>query len=241
LKNFKLMNRNKLALLFASTFLLIVTHASSQVARTLWSGAELQIPYSKAFSVTFSPELRLTDKKRIDDFILEAEAQLRIHKILRPTISYRYYRFYDDPGEYFNGQRLGAGINSSVELGRLKMTNRLFYFHRLITRYAYGYSIETRREFREGIKITYNIRRTKLKPFVQAEIYYDLSPNRNYEFSKIRVRTGLEYPLNKRSSIVLFFQIQDKLNTSNPLRTYTVGIFYNYKLPTPKPKSVDIE
>lgn len=234
------MIRNKLALIFAST-LLIVTNASSQVARTLWSGAELQLPFTKAFRVTFSPELRLTDEKRIDDFILEAEAQLRIHKLLQPTISYRYYRFYDDPGEYFNGQRLGAGINSSVELGRFKLTNRIYYFHRLINRYGYGYSIETRRELREGIKITYNIRRTKLEPFVQAEIYYDISPDRNHEFSRVRIRTGLEYPFSKRSSIDLFFQMQDKLNTSNPLRTYTIGIFYNYKLPTPKPKSVDIE
>lgn len=234
------MIRNKPALLFAST-LLIVTQASSQVARTLWSGAELQFPFSKTFRITFSPELRLTDEKRIDDFILETEAQLRINKLLQPTISYRYYRFYDDPGEYFNGQRLGAGVNSSVELGRFKMTNRIYYFHRLINRYGYGYSIETRRELREGIKITYNIRRTKLEPFVQAEIYYDISPDRNHEFSRIRIRTGLEYPFSKRSSIDFFFQVQDKLNTSNPLRTYTVGIFYNYKRPRPKPKSADIE
>jgi len=234
------MTRYKLAFLLAFT-LLIAINASSQVARTLWSGAELQFPFSKAFRVTFSPELRLTDEKKIDDFILEAEAQLRIHKLLQPTFSYRYYRFYDDPGEYFNGQRLGAGISSSVELGRFKLTNRLYYFHRLVNRYGYGYSIETRRELREGIKITYNIRGTKLEPFVQAEIYYDISPNRNHEFSKIRIRTGLEYPFSKRSSIDLFFQVQDKLNTSNPLRTYTVGIFYNYKLPTPKPKPIDIE
>lgn len=228
-------------LIIILSFSLITRKAYSQEARSLWSGAELQLPFSKAFRVTLLPELRLTNEGRIDDFIIEAEAQLRIHKLLQPIISYRYYRFYDDPGEYFNGQRLGAGINSSVELGRFKLSNRIYFFQRLINRYGYGYSIETRRELRQGIKIAYNIRRTKLEPFVQAMIYYDISPDRDHEFSRVRIRTGLEYPFSKRSSIDLFFQIQDKLNTSNPLRTYTIGIFYNYKLSTPKPKSVDVE
>jgi len=213
----------------------------TQEARSLWSGAELQLPFSKAFRVTLSPELRLTNEMKVDEYILEAEAQLRIHKLFQPTVSYRFYRFYDDPGEYFNGQRLGIGVNSLVELGRFKVTNRIYYFHRIINRYGYGYSIETRREIREGLKLTYNIPKTKLEPFIQAEIYYDISPNRNHEFSKIRVRTGLEYPFNKRSSMDIFFQIQDKLNTNNPLRTYTIGIFYNYKFPMPKPKAVDLE
>ncbi|MEW5845348.1 MAG: DUF2490 domain-containing protein [Bacteroidota bacterium] len=234
-------SKSLLKILIILSISLLAYNAYTQEARSLWSGAELQLPFSKAFRVTLSPELRLTDEKRIDDFILEADAQLRIHKLLQPTISYRYYRFYDDPGEYFNGQRLGLGVNSSAEFGRFKLTNRLYYFHRLINRYGYGYSIETRREIREGLKLSYNIPRSKLEPFVQTEIYFDLSPDRNHEFSKIRVRTGLGYPFNKRSSIDLFFQVQDKLNTNNPLRTYTIGVFYNYKLPTPKPKPVDIE
>lgn len=234
------MIRNKLALLLAFTQLVAI-NASSQIARTLWSGAELRFPFSKTFRVTFSPELRLNDEFKVKDFIMEADAQLRFHKLFQPIVSYRFNRFYDDPGKYFNEQRLGAGVNSSVKFGRFKLTNRFYYFHKLINRYGYGYSIETRREFREGFKITYNIRRTKLEPFVQAQIYYDISPHRNHEFSRIRIRTGLEYPFSKQSSIDLFFQVQDKLNTSNPLQTYTVGIYYSYKLPTPKPKTVDIE
>lgn len=231
----------KRTILFLFLFLLFEVNTSAQEARTIWGGSEIQIPFSKAFRVTCAPELRLTDQMKVDEMILEVEAQLRLHKLFKPVLSYRYSRFYDDPGEYFNGQRIGIGMNSATEISRFKLTNRLYYFHRLINRYDYGYSIETRREIREGIKIAYNIKQTKLEPFVQTEIYYDLSPNRNHEFSKIRFRAGMGYPFSKRSSLDLFFQVQDKLNTKNPLRTYTLGIYYNFSLPTPKPKAVAVE
>ncbi|WP_288020079.1 DUF2490 domain-containing protein [Tenuifilum sp.] len=217
--------------------LLFGMNTYSQVSRTFWTGANANLSLSKKVDVSFSPEIRLIDDMSIDKLILETDAKIKFHKLFQLGISYRYYRFHDDPGEYFNAHRLGINVRTNIGLGRFKLSNRFYYFHRLINRYNYGYSIETQREFREGIKLSYNIKGSKIEPFIQSEIYFDVSPNETKEFSKIRFRTGIEYPLNKKSSIDLFFQLQDKLNTNNPLRTYTLGVYYNFDIQKAKSKN----
>lgn len=203
----------------------------------LWTGVELQAPLSKKVEVTLSPEVRFTDQsQKVDDILFEADARIRWFKLFQPEFSYRFSRSYDDPGQYFNGNRLSAGVRSVVDVGRFRFSNRIQYMHSLTNKYSLGYSIETRRYIREGLKISYNIRKSKLEPFVQAEIYYDLSPDRNHEFSRIRYRAGFELPVSKRSTIDIYFLLQDKLNTKNPLRTYAIGVFYTYTLPRPKPR-----
>lgn len=209
----------------------------SQEHRMLWTGAEFDAPLSKKLQVTLSPEVRFTDQsQKIDDILFEANARIRWLKLFQTEFSYRFSRSYDDPGQYFNGNRLSAGFRSALDIGRFRFRNRLRYMHSLTNKYSFGYSIETRRYIREGLKISYNIRKSKLEPFVQAEIYYDLSPDRNHEFSRIRYRAGLELAVSKRSAFEIFFQLQDKLNTKNPLRTYALGMYYSFTLPRPKPR-----
>lgn len=203
----------------------------------LWTGVKFQAPISNKVQVALSPEIRLTNQShKVDDILLEADARIRWFKLFQPEFSFRIFRSYDDPGHYFNGNRVSIGIRSVLDVGRFRFSNRFQYMHSLTNKYSFGYSIETQRHLREGLKITYNIRKSKIEPFIQAEIFYDLSPERNHEFFRIRYRAGLELPVSKRSSFDIFFQLQDKLNTKNPLRTYALGVFYSFALPRPKPR-----
>lgn len=194
-------------------------------------GAELNIPFSKKIKASVAPEVRFANgESQLDEFLIDANARLRVSRLFEPQLSYRFYRFYDYPGRFFTGNRFSVGIRSSVKIERFRLVNLLRYQHQLINRYDYGYTIEVRRALRERLRLSYNIRRTKLEPYVQAEIAYDFTKGRNYEFYRFRLRAGFDYPIPKRSSLEVFFQLQDKLNTSNPLRTYTLGIYYNFDL-----------
>ncbi len=224
-------------LLIVFSLLLLSNRAISQDAYGLWTGVEVTKPLSNSLSVSVTPELRMTSSPfRVDDMLLEANIAFKPLKWLQLIGGYRYSRFYEsDFDERFNGHRYSVAIRPKFELGRFSFTYRGQFQRSMIYWYDLGYSIETKDNFRNRLQVAYDIPNAKVEPFVMGELYYDLTSGKQKEFSRLRVRAGVTYPLNKRNEIEVFGQYQTKLNSSTPETSYVLGIFYSFSFRKSKP------
>ena len=224
-------------LLIVFSLLLLSNRAISQDVYGLWTGVEVTKPLSNSLSVSVTPELRMTSFPfRVDDMLLEANIAFKPLKWLQLIGGYRYSRFYEsDFDERFNGHRYSVAIRPKFELGRFSFTYRGQFQRSMIYWYDLGYSIETKDNYRNRLQVSYDIPNAKVEPFVMGELYYDLTSGKQKEFSRLRVRAGVTYPLNKRNEIEVFGQYQTKLNSNTPETSYVLGIFYSFSFRKSKP------
>lgn len=224
-------------LLIVFSLLLLSNRAISQDVYGLWTGVEVTKPLSNSLSVSVTPELRMTSFPfRVDDMLLEANIAFKPLKWLQLIGGYRYSRFYEsDFDERFNGHRYSVAIRPKFELGRFSFTYRGQFQRSMIYWYDLGYSIETKDNYRNRLQVSYDIPNAKVEPFVMGELYYDLTSGKQKEFSRLRVRAGVTYPLNKRNEIEVFGQYQTKLNSSTPETSYVLGVFYSFSFRKSKP------
>lgn len=231
----------KIFLLIAFSLLLLSNRAISQDLYGLWTGVEVTKPLSNSLSVSVSPELRTTTSPFVvDDILLETSIAFKPLKWLQIVGGYRYSRFYEsDFDDRFNGHRYSIAIRPKFELGRFSFSYRGQYQRSMIYWYDMGYSIETKDNFRNRLQITYDVPNAKVEPFASGELYYDLTSGKQKEFSRLRVRAGVTYPLNKRNEIEVFGQYQTKLNTNSPETSYVLGVFYSFSFRKSKPAASD--
>ncbi|HSA04595.1 MAG TPA: DUF2490 domain-containing protein, partial [Tenuifilaceae bacterium] len=220
----------KIFLLITFSLLLLSNSAISQDVYGFWTGVEVTKPLSNSLSVSVSPELRTTTSPFVvDDILLETSIAFKPLKWLQIVGGYRYSRFYEsDFDDRFNGHRYSIAIRPKFELGRFSFSYRGQYQRSMIYWYDMGYSIETKDNFRNRLQVAYDIPNAKVEPFVMGELYYDLTSGKQKEFSRLRVRAGMTYPLNKRNEIEVFGQYQSKLNSNTPETSYVLGVFYSF-------------
>ena len=231
----------KIFLLIAFSLLLLSNRAISQDLYGLWTGVEVTKPLSNSLSVSVSPELRTTTSPFVvDDMLLEASIAFKPLKWLQIVGGYRYSRFYEsDFDDRFNGHRYSIAMRPKFDLGRFSFSYRGQYQRSMIYWYDMGYSIETKDNFRNRLQITYDVPNSKVEPFASGELYYDLTSGKQKEFSRLRVRAGVTYPLNKRNEIEVFVQYQTKLNAKTHETSYVLGIFYNFSFRKSKPAAIE--
>ncbi|HPV56272.1 MAG TPA: DUF2490 domain-containing protein [Tenuifilaceae bacterium] len=231
----------KIFLLIVFILLLLSNRAISQDVYGLWTGVEFTKPLSNSLSVSVSPELRTTTSPFVvDDILLEANIAFKPLKWLQIVGGYRYSKFYEsDFDDRFNGHRYSVAIRPKLDLGRFSFTYRGQYQRSMVYWYDMGYSIETKDNFRNRLQVAYDIPNAKVEPFVMGELYYDLTSGKQKEFSRLRVRAGVTYPLNKRNEIEFFGQYQSKLNSSTPETSYVLGAFYSFSFRKSKPAATE--
>ena len=83
----------------------------------------------------------------------------------------------------------------------------------LRSRYLYqGNSFEYNSVIREKLGVSYNIRKTKLKPDLSVEYFYKW----NDSIQKIRYTLIMSYPIAKNLTFDLAYRIQQEFYVNNP-------------------------
>lgn len=231
----------KFFLLIVFSLLLLSNRAISQDVYGLWTGVEVTKPLTNSLSVSVSPELRTTTSPFVvDDILLEANIAFKPLKWLQLVGGYRYSRFYEsDFDDRYNGHRYSIAIRPKFDLGRFSFSYRGQFQRSMIYWYDLGYSIETKDNFRNRLQVAYDVPNAKVEPFASVELYYDLTSGKQKEFSRLRVRAGVTYPLNKRNEIEVFGQYQTKLNAKISETSYVLGFFYSFSFRKSKPAASD--
>ena len=209
--------------------LLLITVFSGQAhdGPSTWLELEFSKKIVKNLKVEFNPELRLLGGFKMDTYILEGGLSYKLHKYLTVAGYYRYENEYDykkSTGEYkgqISSNRFAFDAKTGFDLNRFDFQFRL--------RYTNGADFDQTTDdrasyFRYRLKTEYDIKGSKLTPYISLEAFHDLI---NKEFDKIRYTGGLNYPLNKNNELGLFYRLQDYINDKSSL--HIIGLGYSLK------------
>lgn len=225
------MTRNKLL-----TVLLSVLLASAAVAQSgprTWAELEFSKKIIKNLKLEFNPELRFFNDLKMDRYIFDGGLSYKLHKYLTIGGYYRYENINDykpkkDIYVWESSNRLALDAKTDFDIERFNLSFRL--------RYTSGAKVAQAGDgndsyFRYRAKADYNIKGSKIVPYVSYEAFHDLKQN---YFDKIRYTGGLAYPLNKNNEISLFYRLQDylELNSIEDKKESIniIGVGYSLKL-----------
>lgn len=209
-------------------FLLISFSGFSQKDPSTWFELEFSKKIVKNLKFEFNPELRLLGGFEMDSYILEGGLSYKLHKYLTLAGYYRYeneWKYKNSTGAY-KGQvaanRLAFDAKSGFEYKRLAFQFRV--------RYTNGADFDQTTDdrasyFRYRAKIDYDVKGSKLIPFVSVEAFHDLILK---EVDKMRYTAGLAYPINKNNEVGLFYRLQDYSDATKTSMNI-IGIGYSLK------------
>ena len=219
-------------------FLLFVFHswAYSQNYEDagLWTTVNVEKKLKNNFSVFFTEEFRLKENfSRINLFYTDAGVSLRPYSFLKLAFAYRFVQKYQIDDTYSFRHRLIF----DVTLRRTVGSTALSYRHRLQSEVRDVQSSEKggipEWYSRNKAEVKYDLQK-KYTPFASLEFRYQFRSPYNVESDRTwhnyRAALGVEYELNKKNIIGLYYLIQREWNVSRPDNLYIVGIEYSLTL-----------
>ncbi len=210
------------------TLLCISSGYAQEANPSTWFEMELSKKIAKNLKFEFNPELRMFGGFEMDTYILEGGLSYKLHKYLTVAGYYRYeneWKYKNSTGA-FKGQvasnRVAFDAKSGFELNRFDFQFRLRYTNGA----DFDQSTDDRASyFRYRAKVDYDIKNSKLVPYVSVEAFHDLIAK---EIDKMRYTAGVSYPVGKRNELSLFYRLQDFNSDKNSMDI--IGIGYSLKL-----------
>jgi len=221
------MKRSKIHLLILPILIALSGYAQNNGTST-WVEIEFSKKVTQKLKIEFNPELRLLGDFKMDTYILEGGLSYKLHKYLTVAGYYRYENQWDyknSTGAYkgqVSSNRIAFDAKSQLNLSRFDFQFRL--------RYTNGVDFDQATNdkasyFRYRAKIEYDIKGSKLSPYVSVEAFHDLVLN---DIDKVRYTGGGSYPINKSNELSLFYRLQDYSET-NKESMGIIGIGYSLK------------
>jgi hypothetical protein len=201
------MNRTKILQLILALLLGLSGYAQNNPST--WLELEFSKKVMRNLKIEFNPELRLFGDFKMDTYVLEGGLSYKLHKYLTVAGYYRYENQWDyknSTGAYkgqVSSKRIAFDAKSQFDLSRFGFQFRL--------RYTNGADFDQTTDdkasyFRYRAKIDYDIKGSKLAPYISVEAFHDLILN---DVDKMRYTGGVSFPFNKSNEVSLFYRLQD--------------------------------
>jgi len=215
-----------------SSFLFVILVGFSAFGQSkdaqLWTSINLDKKINRAFSLSLSEEIRFTDNiSEIGTQFTDLGITWKLHKNWRLSGNYRFTnkRRLDD--SYSKRHRYYFDLVYRKKFDKLNLSLRT----RFQSQYADVNSSETGKipEYysRNKISLKYEINK-KYTPYLTTELFTPLFTTEGFYLDNVRYSAGIEYSFNKRSSLDLFYMIQQEYNKSRPETDFVIGLGYNH-------------
>lgn len=219
----------KLSLVLGVTLISIISNAQSR-DYGLWTGADVSQKLNKRLSFDLAGELRLKDTlTAVDKFLAEFNLSLKINRHFDLFGSYRIGRNNMDD-RFYTSHRFTLGAKTDWDISRVKVGYNMRYEYEFAEMFTNGYNLEESKRIRGKISLDYNLPKTRVTPYISAELFYDMSPSKEREFNRIRYRLGSNYAINKRNKLEVFAQYQKNLNAKTDKSSIVIGLFYSFEM-----------
>lgn len=157
---------------------------------------------SDELKLRITPEARLNENFSLDKYIFAGEAVYEPIKVL--ALSAKYYFIGDikkkSDTDYLNRFALSASLKK--KFSRFESTFRIRY-----SNYADD-EISDKKFLRYEASLEYDIPKSRLTPYVEAELFQQLTDNVLY---KIRYSAGIDFKLFKKNHISLCYKLDHHL------------------------------
>ena len=139
-----------------------------------------------------------------------------------------HYLLTDQENYYENRGRVYASFTYTEKIKRFKLSFRVrpqatFY------ETTYGnHKVNPKTYLRNRLQLTYSFFSKPVKLYVSTEFFLRLYQKKNYFIDNFRTLVGAEYQFNDRSSLNMFFRVDNEIQVKNPANVFYVGVFYNF-------------
>ncbi len=216
--------------LMLGSFGLGFTAAAQKRDYGLWTGADISQKLNKRISLNLAGELKFKDTlTKVDEFLTEFGLGVKINSHFDLFGGYRLGRSAEEDAFYTN-HRFTVGAKTDWDISRLKVVYNMRYEFEFAEVYTNGYNLEESKRVRGRVSVEYNLPNSKLTPFFSAELFYDMSPNKEREFNRIRYRLGSDFAINKRNKLEVFAQYQKNMNAKTDKSSIVLGLFYSFEM-----------
>jgi hypothetical protein len=217
-------------------FIFFISSASAQYYDDagMWNTINIEKRLKNNLSVFLTEEFRLRENfSQINLFYTEIGMEYRPYSFLKVAFSYRSIEKHliDDSYSFRHRLMLDVTLRKKIKDWTLSYRHRLQAEERNIYSSEDGQNPEW--YSRNKITVKYDLHK-KVTPYVSCELRYQISDPRNIEsdqtWHRARYAAGLDYELNKKSTIGAYYLIQHEWNVSIPENLYIVGLEYTLVL-----------
>lgn len=225
-------------ILFITYFYLVYFCANSQQSNDagMWATLSIQHPLTKKINFVLDQELRLRENyQRINLFYTNIGIDYKFNKYLKISPTYRAIQKKRLDGTYSYRHRLMLDISLKKKFNKISVGERIRYQAEVQDLYTSkkGKLVEQYLRLKTDVKYSINDRIT---PYISCELRYQIHAPRGdgplYDkgFHRIRNVLGIEYEINKKNSINLYYLIQSEFDISTPESIYILGIGYTFTI-----------
>lgn len=228
-------------------FLLFLKSGVSSFAQSqpedagMWNTFSIEKEFTKKFSVGIDEELRLRDNfSRLNLLYTNLGVSYKVIKGIKVSLIYRSIEKYLGDNRTFSYRnRLMLDISYRYKISELTFA----YRSRLQSEVRDYYSSQKGKIpewfWRNKFEFKYDIK--KYTPYLGTEIRYQIKDPRNPEtnegWHRLRVYWGVDYNINKRNSVGVYYLIQREYGVYNPQNFYILGLQYSLTIPMAKKQS----
>lgn len=185
-----------------------------------WVELEFSTKFLKKFEFSITPEVRFQDDFKVDEYLFDGKLSYDPFKFLSLAAIYRINTNVKTKGNEVTN-RFAFDVSGQKKIGRFDASIRARF-----TNYTdFGEGELEANYFRPRLKLDYDIKENKIKPFVSYELFRNGTTK---EFDKSRFDVGATRKIAKNSRIGLYYRLQDYFTERNSI--HIVGIEYQLKI-----------
>ncbi|HRH66916.1 MAG TPA: DUF2490 domain-containing protein [Bacteroidia bacterium] len=221
------MIRSGLKLAFYLLFLGLSGGLKAQDDAGLWTSVSLQHKFTQQWAGAVSEQFRLFDNcSRVDQFFTDLSLEYNITKKLKASLNYRLISKNNET-YYSTRHRFYLDLSYKLKIDPLVISLR----ERIQEQFRDIHSSETGKVpewySRTKLNVKFDLNR-KYTPYLATEMFYviDNAKETDRVIDRYRYEAGVDYEINLKHSINLFYLIQHSL--VSPANDYIIGIGYTF-------------
>lgn len=221
------MERNKLSYLFLVLFVFLVSmngYAQKDDFR-IWTDLKIEKKLTQKWHLEARGAFRLNENIReIGSYYGDIGVGYKFKKNFKLELHYRYSGKSTDEGYFRKRHRYYVDLSYKIKTGTpfsVALRGRFQKQYTDVFNSEDGFNPAN--TFRLALTPAYRYK--QYQPYFRTEVFY-LYDNSDKYFNRIRYRLGVQYEINKRNMVDVFYMIQQELHSDNPTRAFVLGFSY---------------
>lgn len=200
----------------------------------LWTTATIEYGINSKFGFFVTEEMRLKENfTRLNLFYTNVGLEYKFNSNFKTALAYRPTQKFMPDNSFSYRHRLQWDVVLKKSSGNFDLS----YRHRLQAdvRNLYSSDIGAVPEWysRSKFQLKYNISK-QWAPYFSVEFRYQIFDPKNPEsdqvWHRVRYQGGIDFKLNSRNYLGIYYLIQNEFNIIDPERIYIIGLEYTFKL-----------
>jgi len=211
------MKRITILFVFLGAFI-VVAYGKTESFGT-WIELEFRKDFLERFAFSLSPEIRLQDRFNPDRFLLQGQLSFQPVSLIELAASYRVETERKTGGNVA-ASRYAFDAHIKKDLSRFEVA-----FRGRLTNYSEEKEDDYETFLRPRVKIEYDIKGSKIKPYVSCELFHNAIRK---ETQKLRYDVGFTRKIGGSHRIGGYLRLNDYFTEKASI--YIVGIGYRLRL-----------